>query len=150
MGLVNFCGRFINVLARIAEPLTRLTRKDIPFKWENDQEKAFNKLKDALSSPKTLAYFDGNARTKVIADARPVGLGGILVQEQNGEQRVICYASRSLTDVERRYTQKRKHWHWSGPVKDFTYTCMAENLNLLQITSLWNIYMLQDLNHQPV
>ena len=44
-------------------------------------------MKDALSSPKTLAYFDGNAQTKVIADAGPVGLGGILVQEQNGEQR---------------------------------------------------------------
>ena len=108
MGLVNFCGRFINDLASIAEPLTRLTRKDIPFKWGNDQEKAFNKLKDALSSPKTLAYFDGNAQTKVIADAGPVGLGGILVQEQNGEQRVICYASRSLTDVERRYSQTEK------------------------------------------
>ena len=108
MGLVNFCGHFINDLASIAEPLTRLTRKDIPFKWGNDQEKAFNKLKDALSSPKTLAYFDGNAQTKVIADAGPVGLGGILVQEQNGEQRVICYASHSLTDVERRYSQTEK------------------------------------------
>ena len=108
MGLVNFCGHFINDLASIAEPLTRLTRKDIPFKWGNDQEKAFNKLKDALSSPKTLAYFDGNAQTKVIADAGPVGLGGILVQEQNGKQCVICYASRSLTDVERRYSQTEK------------------------------------------
>ena len=108
MGLVNFCGRFINDLVSIAEPLTRLTRKDIPFKWGNDQEKAFNKLKDTLSSPKTLAYFDGNAQTKVIADAGPVGLGGILVQEQNGEQHVICYASRSLTDVERRYSQTEK------------------------------------------
>ena len=69
MGLVNFCGRFINDLVNIAEPLTRLTRKDVPFKWGNDQEETFNKLKDALSSPKTLAYCDGNEHTKVIADA---------------------------------------------------------------------------------
>ena len=41
MGLVNFCGHFINDLTSIAEPLTRLTRKDVPFKWGNDQEKAF-------------------------------------------------------------------------------------------------------------
>ena len=54
MGLLNFCSHFINDLGSIAEPLTRLTRKDVPFKWGNDQKKAFNKLKDALSSPKSL------------------------------------------------------------------------------------------------
>ena len=64
-------------------------------------------MKDALSSPKTLAYFDGDARTKVIADAGPVGLGGIMIQEQNGE-RVICYARCSLIDVERRYSHTEK------------------------------------------
>ena len=34
----------------------------------------------------------------------PVGLGAVLTQVQNGEERVICYANRSLTDVERRYS----------------------------------------------
>ena len=107
MGLVNFCGRFINDLGSITEPLTRLTRKDVPFKWGNDQEKALNKLRDSLSIPKTLAYFDGNAHTKVIADARPVGLGD-MIQEQNGEQHVTLYTSLSLTDIDRRYSQTEK------------------------------------------
>ena len=49
-----------------------------------------------------------SAKTQVITDASPVGLGAVLVQEQNGENRVICYASRSLTDVERRFSQTEK------------------------------------------
>ena len=41
-------------------------------------------------------------------DVNPVGFGTILVQEENGEERVIYYASRSLTDAEKRYLQTEK------------------------------------------
>ena len=61
-----------------------------------------------MAKTETLGYFDSAAKTRVITDASPVGLGAILVQEQNGEERVICYASRSLTDVEKRYSQTEK------------------------------------------
>ena len=44
----------------------------------------------------------------MIADASPVGLGAMLVQEQGEELRVISYASRSLSDTERRYSQTEK------------------------------------------
>ena len=73
-----------------------------------EQEVAFNELKKRLAKTDTLRYFDSAAKTRVITDASPVGLGAILVQEQNGEERVICYASRSLTDVEKRYSQTEK------------------------------------------
>ena len=61
-----------------------------------------------MAKTETLGYFDSAAKTRVITDASPVGLGAILVQEQNGEERVICYASRSLTDEEKRYSQTEK------------------------------------------
>lgn len=54
------------------------------------------------------SYFDQDAKTKIICDASPIGLGAILLQEHKGEDRVICYASRGLTDVERRYSQTEK------------------------------------------
>ena len=43
-----------------------------------------------------------------MADASPVGLGAVLVQEQDGVQKPIYYASRCLMDVERRYSQTEK------------------------------------------
>ena len=108
LGLVNFCSRFIPDLATTAEPLRRLTRKGVTFSWGNDQKEAFERVKQKLGDAETLAYFDGNAKTQVITDASPVGLGAVLIQEQKGKRRVIAYASRSLSDVERRYSQTEK------------------------------------------
>ena len=108
LGLVNFCSRFIPDLATTAEPLRRLTRKDVAFSWGNDQKTAFKRVKEKLGDAETLAYFDVNAITQLVTDASPVGLGAVLIQEQKGNRRVIAYASRSLSDVERRYSQTEK------------------------------------------
>lgn len=44
----------------------------------------------------------------MIADASPVGLGAVLVQLDGEEYRIISYASKSLSDTERRYAQTEK------------------------------------------
>ena len=106
--MVNFNARFIPNLAPTAEPLRRLTRKDTPFVCGETEQQAFNKLKMDLVDAQTLRYFHMTAPTQVIADAGPVGLGAVLVQNQKGENRLISYASRSLTEVERRYLQTEK------------------------------------------
>jgi len=108
LGLVNFNARFIPDLATVAEPLRRLTKKGEPFVFGPEQHAAFTALKQRMAQAETLGYFDRNAKTKIITDASPVGLGAILVQEHNGENRVICYASRGLSAVERRYSQTER------------------------------------------
>ena len=101
-------GRFIPDLATISEPLRRLTKAGIPFAFGNEQKEAFEELKRRLSSAKTLGYLDKDAPTQVVADASPVGLGAVLRQAQKDGPRVISYASRSLTETERRYSQTEK------------------------------------------
>ena len=69
------------------------------------------------ASAPVLAYFDKEAHTQIIAHASPMGLGAVLVQETNGERRAVCYASRTLSPVERRYSQTKKEalalvWPW--------------------------------------
>ena len=108
MGLVNFSAEFIPNLATVSEPLRQLTRKGVTFKWGEKQQEAFKALKETLASAETLAYYDKDAKTRVIADASPVGLGAVLAQEQNGNWRPVYYASRSLTAVERRYSQTER------------------------------------------
>ena len=109
LGLVNFSARFIDNLATKSEPLRKLTRKNVPFEWTDTQEKSFNLLKEEMTKAETLGYFDPRAtETRIVADAGPVGLGAVLLQTQNGEKRAIYYASRSLSDVERRYSQTEK------------------------------------------
>ncbi|XP_055714359.1 uncharacterized protein K02A2.6-like [Phlebotomus papatasi] len=67
---------------------------------------AFETLKDIISTPETLSYFDNGRRTRVIADASPVGIGAVLVQfdGDNTTPQVIAYASKSLSKTEQRAT----------------------------------------------
>ena len=89
--------------------------------WEHaEQQSAFDSLKGILANTDTLVYFDSNAEeTKLITDASPVGLGAV-TQVQGGCEGVIAYASRSLTDIERR----KKHFVSSGVVIGFICTYM--------------------------
>ena len=57
--------------------------------WDQEQQQSFDELKKRLASAEILGYFDKNAQTKVIADASPVGVGAVLVQQQGEELRVI-------------------------------------------------------------
>ena len=108
LGLVTYSSRFIPDFSTVSAPLRELTKKNAPFVWGDEQKKSFNKLKELMSAAGVLGYYDIEAETQVIADASPVGLGAVLVQKQKGEFRVICYASRSLSDVESRYSQTEK------------------------------------------
>ena len=61
-----------------------------------------------MASAPVLAYFDRHVSTRVVADASPVGLGAVLVQEKNGKSRALCFPSRILSQGERRYSQTEK------------------------------------------
>ena len=88
LGVVGTGARFTPDFATTADPFGRFT-------WGEEQEKSFQKLKEQIAGAPVLAYFDREALTQIIADASPVGLGAVLVQEKNGE----CYASRTLSQV---------------------------------------------------
>lgn len=108
LGLAQFVSKFVPDLSSIAEPIQRLTHKNTEFKWGKEQQLAFEKLKELITHADVLAYFDVNSRTRIVADASPVGLGAVLTQLHGSEWRVIAYASRRLSDVERRYSQTEK------------------------------------------
>ncbi|KAK4328257.1 hypothetical protein Pmani_001375 [Petrolisthes manimaculis] len=108
LGLINYLTRFIPQLATLSEPLKRLTRADTEWRWTEEEEECFKKLKDAVIHTISLTHFDPQLQTTLIVDASPVGLGAILCQNHQGILKPISYASRTLTNVERRYCQLEK------------------------------------------
>jgi len=58
-----------------------------------------------MSSSRTLAYYNTDAPTTLVADASPQGLGCVLFQVQDGLSKVVAYGHHRLTDVESRYSQ---------------------------------------------
>ena len=71
-------------------------------------EEGLSGAKRVIGPSETLGYLNKDAPTPVIADASPVELGAVLTQKQKNGSRVICYASYSLTDTKRRYSQTEK------------------------------------------
>lgn len=109
LGMCGFCSRFIPDYATLTEPLRKLTRKNQPFVWGQEQEKAFNDLRAILTEAITTAYFDPQKYSSVVVDASPVGIAAALMQmDENNEAHVITFVSRALTDVERRYSQTER------------------------------------------
>ena len=78
------------------------------FGFADEQRRALIELQSRSVSAESLGYFDKDARTRIIADASPVSLGAVLIQEQQGRKRVTSRASKSLSEVEQRYSQTAK------------------------------------------
>ena len=109
LGLANYYRRFVKDFALISEPLQRLTEKNAPFEWTIGCQNAFDELCKRLVSSPVLAYPDYEQRFVLDTDASDVGIGAVLSQVSDcGSERVIAYASRSLTRPELRYCVTRK------------------------------------------
>ena len=109
LGMVNHVGKFIPHLSSLTEPLRSLLSKKNAWRWDAPQQTAFQKIKDALSSPPCLAHYSPNAELIVSADASSVGLGAVLLQRgEDGSLRAVAYASYSLKPAEQRYAQIEK------------------------------------------
>jgi len=108
LGLCTYYRRFVPGFATVAGPLHELSRKNQPFKWLEQQEIAFQKLKTLLCSAPVLAYPVPGKMFILDTDASNTGLGGVLSQNIDGQEKVIAYYSRSLGHAERNYCVTRR------------------------------------------
>ncbi|CAA7037685.1 unnamed protein product [Microthlaspi erraticum] len=89
--------RFVKGFATMAQPMTKLTGKDVPFVWSAECEESFSQLKEMLTTTPVLALPEPQKPYMVYTDASGIGLGCVLMQEG----RVIAYASRQWQGSER-------------------------------------------------
>ena len=105
LGLVNFYGKFIPNASQLLAPLYQLLRHGQRWCWGKAQESAVKKVKGVLSSDKVLVHFQSEKEVVLICDASPTGVGAILAQIHEGDERPVAYASRALNSAERNYSQ---------------------------------------------
>ncbi|GJZ37863.1 putative reverse transcriptase domain-containing protein [Tanacetum coccineum] len=98
--LAGYYRRFIKELSLISKPLTKLTQKNKPYVWGNDEKEAFQTLKLKLCSAPRLSLPEGSEDFVVYCDAPLKGFGAILMQRE----KAIAYASRQLRKNEKNYT----------------------------------------------
>jgi hypothetical protein len=80
LGLANYYRRFIQGYSKIATPLTELTKKENDFKWDIEEQKAFDRLKKAFTEAPVLITFDPEKPITVETDASDYAVGAVLSQ----------------------------------------------------------------------
>ena len=104
--MIGYNRRFIKEFAKIAKPLLSLLKQDgfrrpVVERWDDECTRSFQELKERMKSAPILAFPDFRRPFTLYTDASDYGLGAILSQHQNdGTERVIAYASRTLHDAE--------------------------------------------------
>ena len=103
LGLANYYRRYVARFSKIAAPMTKLTKKNVPFKWTSDQTESFEALKDALTTAPVLKNPEFGMPFKVTCDASDVAVGAVLSQQTPEGERPVAFLSTTLTDTERRW-----------------------------------------------
>ena len=104
LGFANFYRRFIANFSELALPLTRLTRKDVPFVFDKACKASFKTLKIAFTSAPILQHFDPDLQSVVEADSSDYASGGVLSQYgPDGILHPVAYFSRRLVPAECNY-----------------------------------------------
>ncbi len=106
IGLINYYHNFLANLSTLLQPLNQLLEKDRRWKWTSECEQAFCGAKKLIASEEVLAHYDPQRPIKLECDASPYGVGAVLTQVMDDNtERPIAYASGSLTQTEKHYSQ---------------------------------------------
>ena len=124
LGLVGYYSKFIKNFAKIAKPLTMLTRMDVKFEWKETHPCAFMKLKDSIIQAPILRYLDTTKPYIVYTDASDDACGAQLSQIHNEAEFPVAFLSHTFTDTQRR---------WSTPEQ--------EAYGIYFTTKKWNHYL---------
>ena len=108
VGLASYYRRFVKDFATLAAPLNNLMKKGKSFQWTGDVQRSFDALKRALTSPPILAMPNNDDEFTLDTDASDYAIGAVLSQKQDGIERVVAYASRTLDRREQNYCVTRK------------------------------------------
>ena len=95
IGLVGYYRIYVERFAEMAQPLTKLLSQKVNFEWTEQQEKAFEQLKQKLMSRPCLAYLDMTKPFYVKPDWSEIALGAVLTQyDDKGREHPVAYLSR--------------------------------------------------------
>jgi transposase InsO family protein len=104
LGFINFYRRFVQDFSEIARPLFDLTKKDVRWHWNAEQEEAFHTLKSKITSTPILKAPEDNKPFRLEADSSDMATGAILSQQGlEGKWHPIAFYSKSLNATERNY-----------------------------------------------
>ena len=118
LGMTNFNRRFIDKYAEVTRPLTKLTSPKSKYVWTNEQQVAFDKIKECLNTAQGLALPEWNKKFEVYTDASGVATGAMMCQELDKEKGQKANRALRTPLYYHSATLKREQTNWSTTDKE--------------------------------
>ena len=126
-------------MATTLSPLYKLLRNNVKGQRTSSEAKAFQKSKELLTSNTLLVHFNPSRKLTLMCNASPYGVGAVLSQiDAQGIKRPVAYASRTLSQPEKNYSQLEKEA--LALIFGSTITCMDALLHCKQTTSHCKVF----------
>ena len=109
LGLTSWYAKFIPNYAAVVEPLRALLRGSVSFVWTEAAQQSFGRVKELIVHSPALALFNPELPTIVTTDVSDYGIGAVITQlHPEGTEKTVAFASRTLTQAERKYSTIEK------------------------------------------
>jgi len=146
LGLCNYYRSFVQNFGTVAEPLTQMLRKGVPVHPTEERLRAFEKLKQLLTSAPVLGLPRDAGEYVLDSDCSDFAASSVLSQWQDGQLRVLEFASRTLNPAERNYCTTRKELlallfglkYFRCYLLGRKFTCRVDHMALLHYRKMQN------------
>lgn len=145
-GIVSWYRRFVPNVATMTAPMNELLQKGRKWQWTIEHQQAFDNIRRSLAEAPVLACPDHTKEFCLQTDASNTGLGAVLTQEHDGQERIIAYASRSLNKAERNYSATEKEclavkwgiWKMRDYLEGYRFTVITDHQALQWLSRIDN------------
>lgn len=104
LGLTGFLRKYVKGYSAVAQPLTALLKKDAPWTWAAEQQRASAELRRLLTEAPALRFVDPSQPIRIATDWSVDGVGAVLTQvDEDGQEYACAYISKTCSAAERRY-----------------------------------------------
>ena len=127
--MVGYYRKFIRGFAKIAKPLTLLTRQQVKFNWTLEHHEAFIHLKEAIVQAPILHYPNPNKTYIVYTDASDDACRAQLSQEHNGTEFPIAFLSHTFSETQCKWsTTEQKAFGVYYAITKWNYYLQGANI----------------------
>ncbi|CAB0032091.1 unnamed protein product, partial [Trichogramma brassicae] len=146
LGMCSWYRKFFKDYTTLTEPLTKLTRTKVKYVWSTEHQDAFESIKTQMAEASLVKHSNVTEKFVVSTEASDTSLKAVVLQNIDGEERVLEVASRELSHVERNYTAPEREClgvigairKFRPYIEGFEFTLVTDRASLRWVCNLRN------------
>ncbi|KAJ1396464.1 Ribonuclease H domain [Sesbania bispinosa] len=109
LGKLGYIRRFIPAMGELIGPFRALLKGRSDFAWTKEHQDTFERIKQVMSFVQVMSPPTPRQPWKLYIAVTEQAISGLIAQEIKGQEHPVCYWSRVLKDVEKRYPKQGRY-----------------------------------------